>query len=85
MPHVLGRKVDIICLTSSWREKTAKAKSRKMQLNNKLYNTDSKNIKSLKKEGVPTVAHHVMNLTSIHEVVSWIPGLTQWLKDPALP
>ena len=26
----------------------------------------------------------VVNLTSIHKVVGWIPGLTQWIKDPAL-
>ena len=31
------------------------------------------------------MAHQVVNPTNIHEVVGLIPGLTQWVKDLALP
>ena len=34
---------------------------------------------------VPIAAQQVKNLTRIHEDVSLIPSLTQWIKDPALP
>ena len=34
--------------------------------------------------GVPVVAQRVTNPTSIQEDESLIPGLAQWVKDPAL-
>ena len=34
--------------------------------------------------GVPFVAQWVKDLHSVHEDVGLIPGLTQWVKDPAL-
>ena len=42
-------------------------------------------IKSFLSLGVPAVAQQVKNQTSIPEDTGSIPGLTQWVKDLALP
>ena len=34
--------------------------------------------------GVSVAAKQVKNPASIHEYAGWIPGLSQWVKDPAL-
>ena len=38
-----------------------------------------------RKTGVPVVAQWLRNPTRNHDVVDLIPGLAQWVKDPALP
>ena len=39
----------------------------------------------IEKPGVPVVVQWLTNPTRNHEVSGSIPGLAQWVKDPALP
>ena len=40
---------------------------------------------NMAKAGVPILAQQLINPTSMHMADGSIPGLTQWVKDLALP
>ena len=47
--------------------------------------TESVHFIEMEKSGIPAMAQRLTDLTRIHEDVGSIPGLAQWVKDPALP
>ena len=51
---------------------------------NNIFHISSSSPQKKLRTGVSVVVQHVKNPTGIHEDVGLNPGLTQWVKDPAL-
>ena len=71
-----------MCCPKKTKKKEKKKKKKLFSMYEKSSGAQVKNAASI---GVHFVAQWLTNPTRNHEVVSSIPGLAQWIKDPALP